>query len=92
MARLRGFLTLNEEGRRSPCERFNLLEPEGPADVSATCLEFKDPTGVPVRRRETWCDQTFDRCKELGNQRNFGGFRFIPAIAEKQIWWGRVPS
>lgn len=38
----------------------------------------------------SWCDQSHDRCLALGNQTNFGGFRFIPDIAEKEIWWGRT--
>jgi len=41
---------------------------------------------------QDWCDQSYERCKELGNTDNFGGFRFLPAIAEKDIWWGRSPK
>jgi hypothetical protein len=41
---------------------------------------------------ETWCDQSYDRCSALGNADNFGGMRFIPSIAEKEIWWGKIPS
>ncbi|WP_054031249.1 DUF2163 domain-containing protein [Desulfatitalea tepidiphila] len=41
---------------------------------------------------ETWCDQTYDRCVDLGNHLNFGGNRFLDALAETRIWWGRVQS
>lgn len=41
---------------------------------------------------ETWCDQSYDRCAALLNMDNFGGMRFIPAIAEKEIWWGKIPT
>ena len=37
---------------------------------------------------QTWCDQTYARCAVLTNQDSFGGFRFLPYIMEKQIWWG----
>jgi hypothetical protein len=41
---------------------------------------------------ETWCDQSWERCCALSNQLNFGGERFINAIMEKEIWWGRTPK
>jgi len=41
---------------------------------------------------ETWCDQSFERCLELGNTDNFGGFRFLPDLQDKQIWWGKKAS
>ena len=37
----------------------------------------------------TWCNQSYERCQELDNTDNFGGFRFLPDIAEKDIWWGK---
>jgi hypothetical protein len=39
---------------------------------------------------ETWCDRTYARCQALGNTDNFGGFRWLPSIVDKEIWWGRV--
>ncbi len=39
---------------------------------------------------EDWCDQSWERCHELGNDLNFGGDRFLPGLAEKDIWWGRT--
>jgi len=44
------------------------------------------------RGAEDWCDQTWDRCTKLNNTANFGGFRFLPAMMEKKIWWGKIPS
>ncbi len=41
---------------------------------------------------ETWCDQSYERCSSLGNTDNFGGFRFLPSLQDKQIWWGRQPK
>lgn len=40
----------------------------------------------------TWCDHSWNRCTALGNTINFGGFRWISALADKDIWWGRVPG
>jgi len=39
---------------------------------------------------ETWCDRTYARCLVLGNTDNFGGFRWLPSIIDKEIWWGRL--
>lgn len=41
---------------------------------------------------QDWCNQSYERCEELVNTDNFGGDRFLPAIAEKEIWWGRSPK
>jgi len=38
----------------------------------------------------TWCDRTYTRCAALTNSTNFGGFRWLPSIVDKEIWWGRV--
>lgn len=37
----------------------------------------------------TWCDRSYARCLALANQANYGGFRFLPDLADKEIWWGR---
>jgi len=34
------------------------------------------------------CDKSIDRCILLGNRVNFGGFTYIPMMAQKEIWWG----
>ena len=39
---------------------------------------------------KTWCDRTYARCQALGNTDNFGGFRWVPSMIDKEIWWGRV--
>ena len=36
-----------------------------------------------------WCDRSYTRCEALGNQAYFGGFRWLPSIVEKQVWWGK---
>ena len=38
---------------------------------------------------ETRCDRSHVRCAALGNTVNFGGFRWLPSIVDKEIWWGR---
>jgi len=37
---------------------------------------------------ETECDRSYARCDELSNTDNFGGFRWLPSIQNKSIWWG----
>lgn len=39
---------------------------------------------------ESTCDQTYERCRFLGNTANFGGDRFINSMMQKEIWWGRT--
>ncbi len=36
------------------------------------------------------CNGTWDRCKELLNSDNFGGFRHLPQIETMELWWGRA--
>ncbi len=36
------------------------------------------------------CDKSYDTCLSLGNAARFGGFRFLPVIAEQELWWGRT--
>ncbi len=60
---------------------------------SSTCpWRFKDSHTCKYAGTETWCDKTWERCVALGNTIHFGGFRYLPSIQEKQIWWGRVPK
>jgi hypothetical protein len=35
------------------------------------------------------CDRSYSRCSSLANTDNFGGFRWLPEIEDKEIWWGR---
>ena len=41
---------------------------------------------------ETWCDQSYARCTVLDNTDNFGGFRWLPNLMEKEIYWGRTTN
>lgn len=36
------------------------------------------------------CDKSYDTCLSIGNEVHFGGFRFIPVIADTELWWGKV--
>lgn len=39
---------------------------------------------------ETECDRTYATCRDsYSNTDNFGGFRWLPEIEDKVIWWGR---
>lgn len=60
---------------------------------SASCRwkEFKG-TECGYAGSETWCDRTYARCEVLSNTASFGGFRWLPSIVDKEIWWGRVPA
>lgn len=39
---------------------------------------------------ESWCDQSYARCETLNNRDNFGGFRFLPDLEERKIYWGKT--
>jgi hypothetical protein len=42
---------------------------------------------------EQECDRTFVSCRDTyNNVINFGGFRWLPEIEDKIIWWGRDPK
>jgi hypothetical protein len=41
---------------------------------------------------ETRCDRTYARCVELSNTDQFGGFRWLPALEDIDIYWGPTPS
>lgn len=38
----------------------------------------------------TRCDRSYANCTALSNTDSFGGFRFLPAVQEADIWWGRT--
>jgi hypothetical protein len=38
----------------------------------------------------TWCDRTYAKCLTLANSTNYGGFRWLSSIVDKEVWWGRV--
>lgn len=60
---------------------------------SSTCrwLKFKGEE-CGYSGAETWCDRTYARCDALGNTANYGGFRWLPSIVNKKIYWGRTPN
>lgn len=39
-----------------------------------------------------WCDRSYTRCQALNNIVHFGGFRFLPDLENKSIWWGPTPE
>lgn len=41
---------------------------------------------------ETICDRSYARCSALGNTAHFGGFRFLPDLENKVLWWGPTPT
>ena len=58
---------------------------------SASCpWSFKGSDCKYAGTAITMCDKTYDTCLTLGNEANFGGFRFIPVIADQQLYWGRT--
>lgn len=59
---------------------------------AATCPWAFKGTECGYSGEESWCDQSYERCLALSNDAQFGGFRFLPAVAEKEIWWGRQPK
>ena len=58
----------------------------------ASCPWLFKGTECTYSGDESWCDQSYDRCSELVNTDNFGGFRFLPSLMQKEIWWGRNPK
>jgi len=58
----------------------------------ATCAWTFKGAQCTYAGAETWCDHSWERCVALGNKLNFGGFKWLPALVDKQIWWGRVPT
>ena len=52
--------------------------------------EFKDTVNCKYSGAQTWCDKTYSRCTTLNNIVNFGGFRWITSLIDKDIWWGRT--
>ena len=40
----------------------------------------------------TDCDRSASRCLSLCNYVNFQGHKFLPALADRSIWWGKIPN
>lgn len=58
----------------------------------ASCRWVFKGTECGYSGSETWCDKSYDRCTALDRSDYFGGFRFLPAIMDREIWWGRTPK
>ena len=41
---------------------------------------------------EPVCDRRYETCVDYSNIVNFGGFRWLPDLEEKVLWWGPTPS
>lgn len=59
---------------------------------SSSCQWVFGGTECGYTGAETWCDQSHDRCATLGNQINYIGNRFLPALMKEAMWWGRSPN
>lgn len=57
---------------------------------SASCQWVFKGTECGYTGAGSWCDKSYDRCRDLGQDDYYGGFRFLPNLMDKQIWWGRV--
>lgn len=65
-----------------------------PLALHSVSCRWKDFKGIECgySGAATWCDRTYTRCVELGNSDNFGGFRWLPSIMDKEFWWGKIPK
>ncbi len=52
---------------------------------------FRDAVTCKYAAADTVCDKSYDDCSNKSNTANFGGFRWLPSLIDKEIWWGRVP-
>lgn len=61
---------------------------------SPTCSwVFKSTDNCTYSAASTeWCNYTWERCVALANSSNFGGFRWIPDLAQTELWWGDKPK
>ncbi len=74
---------------------FALWEKSLPrAMYSSTCnWIFKSTTpGCQYTGTSSLCNRTWERCVELANTDRFRGFRHLPTIEDKEIWWGRAQA
>jgi hypothetical protein len=56
----------------------------------ATCMWTFKGNYCTYSGAEDWCDHSWERCVALDNKLNFGGFRWLASLTDKQIWWGRT--
>jgi len=53
---------------------------------------FKDADTCAYGGAQTVCDKSWDQCLSYGNTPNFGGFREVNSLVDKQITWGFQPK
>lgn len=59
----------------------------------ATCTwTYKDPATCKYSGMADLCDKSWESCGNRANLPNFGGFRYLPSLENKQLWWGRQPK
>lgn len=60
---------------------------------AGTCQwKFKSDTpGCQYTGVASLCNKTWGRCEELANTARFRGFRWLPMLQDKEIWWGKNP-
>lgn len=51
---------------------------------------FKDPATCKYAGGLSSCDKTWGQCTTRGNTANYGGFRWLPALVDKEVKWGRA--
>lgn len=56
--------------------------------TTASCPWVFKGTECTYSGVETSCDKTYERCEVLANTDNFGGFRWLPSVTEKDVRWG----
>lgn len=74
------------------CNEFIFWRKKSLRKCQSSCKWILAGTECGYSGSESLCNQTFPRCKELSKEDSFGGFRFLPSIQNKEIWWGRIPS
>lgn len=76
-------ITMTNEFARWDMQTINLHSP------SCRWKVFKG-TECQYVGSETKCDRTYATCRDkYSNTDNFGGFRWLPDIENKTVWWGR---
>jgi hypothetical protein len=67
--------------------------------VDADTIEIAD--GIPAGRHAnvgaevqtySWCDHSYESCDRMGNTLNFGGFKWLIYLQDKEFTWGRNPN
>jgi hypothetical protein len=65
-----------------------------PRSTFAGTCQWKFKSGTPgcqYTGAASLCNKTWERCQELSNVNRFRGFRWLPMLQDKEIWWGKNP-